>query len=278
MKIGIIADIHANHVALRAVYKYFCDNKITIVCILGDILTDCPNPNATMQFLKKFERKFRVYYVKGNREEYIQNIVNQDMDEENLTSLNGSIYYTVKNMKKKYLKKLAKMPYANIAIFDEYPNIFMAHATPINTRERLMPNDLNTNIYLDNSFCDYILCAHTHKQFIYNYDGKTLINPGSLGLFCGSKTADFATLTLENNGWVPKLHQIEYDHEQLLLDFAKSNIISYGKTYTQVVIDSFDSGDLKTTQLIELGIKLADNKAVKEEHFIKAYEMLKAEQ
>ncbi|HEY3274801.1 MAG TPA: metallophosphoesterase family protein, partial [Methanocella sp.] len=60
MKIGLIADVHANAVALQAVLEDM--GKVDVIMCAGDIVGYNPYPNETVDLLKKY----KVKCVRGN--------------------------------------------------------------------------------------------------------------------------------------------------------------------------------------------------------------------
>ena len=67
MRIAVLSDIHANIVALEEVLKDAKEQKVDEYIVLGDIITDLPFTNETIDIIKELTP----YVIKGNREEYL---------------------------------------------------------------------------------------------------------------------------------------------------------------------------------------------------------------
>ena len=73
---AVFSDIHGNHSALQAAIDYACGRGITNFVLLGDYVTDCPNPQKTLEKIYVLKQYFNTYIIRGNREEYLLNYKN----------------------------------------------------------------------------------------------------------------------------------------------------------------------------------------------------------
>ena len=71
-------------------------------------------------------------------------------------------------------------------VFQEIPDeVTLTHGSPDSSRELLDEGMENTKQCLDQMDTEFLICGHTHRQGIYRYHGKTLLNPGSVGVAIG---------------------------------------------------------------------------------------------
>ena len=68
MDIAVFSDIHGNHTALQACFDKSVSKGITNFLLLGDYVTDCPNPQKTMEMIYMLRKYFTVWMISGNRE------------------------------------------------------------------------------------------------------------------------------------------------------------------------------------------------------------------
>ena len=205
MKIAIISDIHGNKIALEAVLDDILKNKVEHIIVLGDLITDLPNEtNSVLDMVKSL----RGFIIKGNRESYILN--NQEPFEYDhfLAMKLTKNLLTEENYN--YIKSL---PEQISLIFDSEFSLRCVHGSPFSIFEHINENDDKSIINCQMAINEKILlCGHTHKQWFRIVNGKTVINPGSVGInFSGDKTAQYAIIENELNGIQIELMKIKYD-------------------------------------------------------------------
>jgi len=266
MRIAVIADIHSNIYALKEAYKYISANRIDKIVVLGDLISDCPYPNRVMEFLYSWKKEKEIVFIKGNREEYLL-----DFDDScELKANMESIKYTYDNLDKKYLKEFMKYSYTHEEKIGK-KTVFFSHASKYNTRDLLYPNEYNTKKYMDSLDADIIFCAHSHSQFIYYYNNKILINPGTIGHFRDNKkTANFSIIDVTVKKTEIKEISIPYETTSLLKDFKESGLENLGGPYIASLIYAFKTGVYFGSNMLDLGKELGGNR----EDFERAYKIL----
>ena len=70
LKIAVLADIHANYVALQKCVDYARERDVTRFIFLGDYVGDLAYPQKTMELIYKMKEQYECYFVKGNKEDY----------------------------------------------------------------------------------------------------------------------------------------------------------------------------------------------------------------
>ncbi len=272
MKIVVISDIHANYYALKEVTKYIKSITFDKLIFLGDYLTDCPFPNRTMKLLFDLKENYDSIFIKGNREDYIENI--EDVRNiKQMTSLNGSILYTKKKIRKEYLNFLKDtIPYYELEV-DKYKILF-AHGSTTNNRELF--TDFNTlNEYMQKQEYNLYVSGHSHKKRVYKNNDKIFLNPGSLGILeTGNFDATFLIINIDKEINY-EFKNLTYNVNKVLKDFKISSLKKHGKTYTKCIIDSFKTGCNEASKVISLGYEIACGDEVKEEDFKMAYNIIK---
>ena len=185
-RIAVVSDIHANKYALNAFLEYINKEKINTILNLGSLFNISENNNSE-------EIKHRRW---------------------------------TKEQIKNQFELVKKIPTEKILKI-ENEKILMIHSRKNDIES--MPLIYTEN--LDNFVDDYkefetdiILLGHTHEKMYVEYNGKFIINPGSLG--CSrTLSADFVILKLENRKIIEcTFKSIEYDRKELLNDFEKQDV------------------------------------------------------
>lgn len=191
MRVAIISDLHGNLKALDYFINYIEKNKINMVLNLGDILGGL-NPIEAMRIIKDDERFINVC---GNHDE-------------DLVFLEDKL----SNDEKIWLRNIPKSRVVNL-----YNKKFlMVHSRKNNNRDiPILYNGESIEKFLmdyEGDF-EYVLFGHTHYQCLLSfYEGKILINPGSIGLSYDNKIS-FAIINIKENEFNIEFKKIGYDCE-----------------------------------------------------------------
>jgi putative phosphoesterase len=225
LKIALLSDIHSNYAALEECYNCIDLQNVDGIIYLGDYISDCPYPQKTMSLIKEKSKQYRSWFIIGNREEYILNHHEMQNDDWEYSSNSGSLLYTYENLTNSDIEFFKKCGNASkIEIEDTLP-LNICHGSPVSSKEQLHSGSDKTDNYLKSLETSYLICGHTHKQFTYSFFGKTVINPGSVGLQINHQTkSQFAILNWINNEWLPDFISVDYDIEKILSDFEASGI------------------------------------------------------
>jgi len=176
IKVAVISDIHGNTESLLEFISYINREDITKVLNLGDIMGG-EEPIKTLRIIMKDKRFIN---VAGNHDDSLTFI------EEELT--------------KEELQWLRALPNSRVEIIEE-KKFLMVHSR-INDN-RSIPLLYNEGKIIDflkdyEGEWEYVLFGHTHFQcYLSFYDGKIMINPGSLGLSYDNKIS-FAIIEINS--------------------------------------------------------------------------------
>ena len=108
MKFAIIADVHANLEALKAVLGDAKEQKCTHYAFLGDFVGYCADPKACIDIV----RDMNVPCVKGNHDEYCAtDSIPSDLN----TKTTGTVLWTRKQITEEDRQWLRKLPYLRTA-------------------------------------------------------------------------------------------------------------------------------------------------------------------
>ncbi len=266
MDIAVLSDIHGNYIALEKCVSYALDSGITRFIFLGDYLGELAYPQKTMKIIYSLSGTYECYFIKGNKEDYWINndniwIRNAPWKENDSTT--GALYYTFHNLTKQDLAFFQTLPISKDIIFPGYPAITACHGSPRKTNEAMLPDDAKTLSIIENNDPDYILCGHTHIQNMIRHNGKTLFNPGAVGMPMHSKgKAQFLILKGKASlmEWDAEFASLDYDVEQVINDLHKSGLYEKAPGWCRVTEESLKTGEVSHGTVLNRAMSLCAQK------------------
>ncbi|WP_275790391.1 metallophosphoesterase family protein [Pararhizobium gei] len=224
MKIGVIADIHGNDLALEAVLSDLDAQGITDVVNLGDHVSGPLNAARTADILIARDHPS----VRGNHDRVL--ITEQ---RETMGASDRSAY---DQLHQRHIDWIASQPATRV----HRGEIFMCHATPGHDEtywlEDLTPQGIihlasKERIERFAAGVDFpvLLCGHSHiPRAVHLSDRRLLVNPGSVGcpaydddrpvrhkVETGSPDAAYAILSREAGHWSVSFRRASYDHRAM---------------------------------------------------------------
>ncbi len=224
MTLAVIADIHSNHLALRAALDIVDNIAPDGVIFLGDYVTDCPYPELTMKLLYECREKHHCYFIRGNREDYLIGHRHNPDDGWCYSSSAGALLYTYENLTDADLDFFEAMPISMDIKIDGCPTITACHANPDATTGRLYYEDDNIDKYLEAVRGDVLLCGHSHKSRVYRCAGKTALFLSSIGMPEGKNVSEVTVLEYTKGQWEYRTIPVTYDKDALIAEFSESGL------------------------------------------------------
>ncbi len=244
MKLAIMSDIHSNIVAFEACLVCIKQNPVDAVVLLGDFVSDCPDPGLTLGKIYELMETIPVYAIRGNREEYFLRYRDGQEDNWTISSYKGSLLYTYERLTKKDLDWFESLPSTRVLQLPGTEPIRLVHGSPYSTKELLDYGKENTKECLKKLDTKYMLAGHTHRQMSFSYEGKTIINPGSVGVAIGtSKNAHMAYLNWENGIWNYEFKSIPFAFDDVQKWFHESSLIQMASIWPICILKSMDVGE-----------------------------------
>lgn len=244
MKLALLGDVHSNYRALEQCLAYCEQERVDGYVFLGDYISDCPHPERTLAMIRKIQEGYPSWIIRGNREGY--QLEYQEKQEEPWTysSSTGSLLYTFENLTREDLEQFREWDICKVVAIDGYPEFTICHGSPSSDRELLHIGSALAKQRLSEADTQLLICAHTHVQGRYDYHGKTLINPGSVGIAVGvAGQAQFAILHGEERSWRPEFLSLPYDLELFLKEFNESDLPMKSKTFAKLIQYELKTGE-----------------------------------
>jgi predicted phosphodiesterase len=221
-RLGVIADIHGNALALDAVV---CDARkrgVEQFVDLGDVLYGPLQPLETYRIFRDLPL---IASISGNQDRKIFEAGPRDL------AANRNLAFTVNALGTEPIAWLRTLPPTAVVGGE----MFLCHGTPSSDttylledvssgRPQVRPEDDILRL-LDGVREPLILCGHSHiPRVVRLSSGQTIINPGSIGLPAYdddepvkhfmetySPHASYAVLEKGPEGWGVSLHRVVYD-------------------------------------------------------------------
>lgn len=177
MKVAVMADIHANIVALEAVWSSCEEESVDAFIVAGDLIGYYYWPR---QVVRRLYQDSRVVCVRGNHEENLARC-DDPTSARILRERYGSGYdvcaETLNETEKGWLLNL---PTTCTVEFDGV-SFTVHHGSPTSANEYIYPDADESTLLRSYSQSDFTVIGHTHYPMHHTHQGRNLINPGSVG-------------------------------------------------------------------------------------------------
>ncbi|MFK4413318.1 MULTISPECIES: metallophosphoesterase family protein [Bacillus] len=249
-KIALLADVHGNATALKAVIEDSMKEDVIDYWFLGDLIMPGPGSNDLFEMLESINVDT---YVQGNWEDSFLDVLNKNIDIDNATDIYVSrlVQYQCENLDENYIKHIKNLPLQIIKQVNDL-SISISH----NLQNKNYGGDLwptNNQKQFDRLFdgeYDIAIYAHTHHQLLrYSSNDQLIINPGTVGqpFYKWNKLnsdlrAQYAILEIDEAGIAEvRFKKVSYDVEKELKNAISKNLpyidlyrelLETGKTHT----------------------------------------------
>jgi len=183
MRVGLIADLHGNKLALEAVLDQLDRQRIDRIICLGDVTVLGPDPSGVMRLLRARE----IPVVMGNTDAWLFGPPRPDPIFAGLTR------WTRAQLTAADLAMIKAFPPTLHAPLDGESSLLACHGSPRSYDEvisALTPDDRLAEAIAGHDE-PIIAGGHTHVPLLRRFSRRHLINPGAVGLpGIGPGTAD----------------------------------------------------------------------------------------
>ncbi len=245
MNIAVLSDIHSNHVALEACLAYLKEKEIDAYIFLGDYIGEFPCPEITLDILYSLKKEKTCYILRGNKEEYQMRKLGGDNPAwDPYPSTIGMIRYGGSHTREKDLAYFTELPTTMRVEISGMPPLRICHGSPRAVREDIIPgNPVNEEIFSEIEE-DYIVCGHTHRVIRVKEHGKTILNPGSVGLSLdGSSSAQCMILYGKDGVWESEFLSLPYDTSKVIEEMERENLYTLAPYWTKVTESLLKGGN-----------------------------------
>lgn len=172
MKILLLADIHANWIALSAIQETF-----DACLVLGDLVEYGVDAVPCIEWVRSHAHAA----VRGNHDHSTVQRVSTGPGGgcRRLAAATRDLH--IQTLESTHLKFLARLPVTQSLVLDG-KKFFLVHATPRDPMDEYLGNDPAAwEARLADIDADFVCVGHTHLPLDLSISGRRLINPGSVG-------------------------------------------------------------------------------------------------
>ncbi len=267
MHLAILADIHGNLPALRAVLADVeRQGDVQGIIVAGDHVLGLPFPAETMRLLRSRD----CVMIRGNRDDYLLDIRRGTAPHGWDTSLHfATPRWTYERLDEETLDFIAALPAQRVVALAATAPIRVLHGSPersngalhpdrqpeileIFRREALWPQEiLPLDRRLSGVAEPVLVCAHTHIQWQQPWSGGLALNPGSVGeSLHGDTRARYAVLHWDGGAWQADLHAVPYDLEPVRAACHATGHLAAGGPFARACLRNVETGHNLAGQLV----------------------------
>ena len=241
MRLAVLGDIHANHKALEAVLARIYAEEYDGLVFVGDYVTDCPYPRKTVEILRNIPQRYRIWFIRGNREDYIIEY-GKNLRGWEYGSKSGALLYTFEELTAEEIEWFAGMPVSMRIETGGCPAFIACHGSPESNRYLFHAETPEAERVIKEMDCGLRVGVHSHTPYIFRRGNKMIVNGGALGMPQNGQTnAQFAKL--EYNGeWRAEIVSVEYDIESEVAEFHESGLLRKSGVWGRGIIATLRNG------------------------------------
>lgn len=221
-KILVLADIHANYPALKAISAFTQKNRFDLIVNAGDTTVYNTYPNQTIEWL----RKKNCCSILGNTDTRVLDILDKkELIRPQKEEKRVMYFWTANKLKPANADYLRSLPHKT-TIQIKNTKIGLFHGSPLVFEGKLFPDTPHSEFKKNavNSL-DIIISGHTHTPYSKTVKGVHFINPGSAGrMFDGDPRSSFAIIKITATGIYVEHYRIPYHIEDTVKGFKLNNL------------------------------------------------------
>lgn len=224
MKLAVLADIHSNLVALRAMVEHLDRWQPDLVVVAGDMINRGPRPVECLEFVQTRRQTHGWLALKGNHEEYVIGHAHPDALRSGLQfDLFRSSFWTYCKLDGD-VSVLQALPLH----LEPLAGVRLTHGSMRGTRDGVYattPADVLRE-QIGAPPPDLFCIGHTHQALIRQIDDTLVVNVGAVGLpFDGDSRPSYAQIVDVGNQWHAEIIRVDYDLEAAERDFYDSGFM-----------------------------------------------------
>lgn len=271
MKYAIISDVHSNLLALTLAIKDALEENVDKFIFLGDYITDGYQDNEVLELVKKYGN----YVIKGNREEYILDIANNNKPYNHI--INEKPLFTTRDQLNEESLEYIRSLEEHIITDLEGVKTLIVHGK---YQELLQPqNQEILDQLIEHYEFDLCISGHTHTVENFIYKNHHFINPGSIGQPTDDPNYKYMILEIKDKQIKTyiKTFQVANTYKYLEEEYKKSTYYKENPIYGDLTLSSIKTGTAKTEHFIATFRELVKEYPNKnqEEIWQKVYEVWK---
>jgi predicted phosphodiesterase len=233
-RLAILADIHGNLPALKAVMADIESLSPDEVLVGGDLVGRGPQGSAVIGEIVARDWPS----IRGNHEDYLLSFRRGEVPAEWWEQEEwAASRWMAAELTESDVAYLETLPFSLSA--RPAPGLLLTHGSPRSHSEGLGPwsSDRKLEKLLGGIEETTLVCGHTHRPMQRRVNSGQVINVGSVGLpFNGDQRAQYAILEWDGTEWSAEFRQVEYDLEEILEIYRSSGFLDQGGATAELLV------------------------------------------
>jgi len=249
MRLAVMSDIHSNDPALSACLEDARAAGAEGYVFLGDYISDLAYPRRSLERLYALQEEAPCWFLRGNREDYMLRAWKEGR-RFRPGSKEGSLGYTFGQLQEKDLRFFDALPIYR-KIFVDGVWLEAAHAERSTNAHVFEEEDP----YLETVFGDMntklLLTGHSHRQYIRRKGGRTILNPGALGIPQGKPGyAQYALADVCPGELSAQLRAVPYDVPRVIREQYESGLAAQAGLWAVSILNNIVTGENPMLELL----------------------------
>ena len=222
MRIAIIADIHGNLLALKAVLAHIETLRVDRIVVAGDIVVGAPDSPACWDLVKSLGCPV----LRGNHERYVFDLGTERAKPEWSLPQFGPVQFAAAQLGATARRELAALP--TTLRMSEAPDVFFAHGSARNDTDLVFPYTSDADI--EPMFAGvgerWLVRGHNHYSGVRFWGERRIVTVGSVGLpLDGTLAAQYSVLERKADDWSLQTYSVSYDIDTAVKRFVDSGYL-----------------------------------------------------
>ena len=178
MKIAFLSDIHGNIEAFNTVLDVLEKDKVDSIYITGDFVGYYYHPDKVIDICMLRDD---IHCIRGNHDRnFLESINDQCLMSKYVNKYGYAYALTKDKLHAQQISWLKNLP-TQLNTEVNQIKITLAHGSIHSEDDYVYPTESVENLKHHLSNSEYTILGHTHHQFLWHYNNKWLVNPGSIG-------------------------------------------------------------------------------------------------
>lgn len=224
--LAILADIHGNMPALRAVLEDVERQRPDEVLVAGDLVGRGPEGSRVVAEIR--ERGWPC--LRGNHEDYLLGFARREVPEKWWEEDEwAASRWMAAELDSDALEYIASLPLELRPA--AAPGLLIVHGSPRSNNEGLGPwtSDRQLVAHLETIDQELLVCGHTHRPMDRTLENGRVVNVGAVGLpFNRDRRAQYALFRYDGSEWTVEPRGVPYDTGELLRIYERTGFQTAG--------------------------------------------------
>ena len=172
MIIGLLGDAHGNPIGLETCLKALEEARVESIYFLGDSVGYMPDAEAVLRRLESSN----ALCIRGNHEEMLLGNISVTPSQDAVYRISEARAHLAQS----WTAWITEWPIHRELVIDDL-RLLLVHGSPFDPIAGYVYPDTDLTQFSELPY-DFLLLGHTHRPFIRNTEGVTVVNVGSCGL------------------------------------------------------------------------------------------------